>query len=351
MASPDEQIQFLTRFQRLLNEGSFVSTYKYALLMALADLSVELGGESDEDLEIETRQIAEKFVEYYWRQSAPYFGFESAVLRQNTGKQAGIVNLLHQTRQKFNGNLIAAKMHFQTWKPLIGKIRRFIQTMPLWKLQTVGGEQMDFLYENRHQGRSIQLRPGISYCLRNHYPLVADLVKGAWARYVRRFNADFLGPGQDINDFLFGSERSILLGMAPVLKELQHGECFYCRQALKADSSHVDHFIPWSRYPVDLGPNLVLAHASCNEQKSDRIAAVSHLERWVRFVQENQFSLSDVFVSCGLPNDVHVCAQIADWAYSQTFQTNGLTWLCRNELEKLPTSWNISLAPLKHGQS
>src|SRR5271166_4876372 len=98
MASADEQIQFLTRFQRLLNEGSFVSTYKYALLMSLADLSVELGGENDQALEIETNQIAEKFVEYYWRQSAPYFGSERAVLRQNTGKQAGIVNLLHQTR-------------------------------------------------------------------------------------------------------------------------------------------------------------------------------------------------------------------------------------------------------------
>jgi HNH endonuclease len=351
MASADEQIQFLTRFQRLLNEGSFVSTYKYALLMALADLSVELGGESDESLEIETSQIAEKFVEYYWRQSAPYFSSESAVLRQNTGKQAGIVNLLHETRQKFNGNLVEAKMNFQTWKPLIGKIRRLIQTMPLWKLQTVGGEQMNFLYGNLKRGSAVQLKPGVSFCLRSHYPLIADLVKGAWARYVRRFNADFLGPAQDINDFLFGSERSNLFGMAPILKELQHGECFYCRQALKADSSHVDHFIPWSRYPVDLGPNLVLAHGSCNEQKSDRIAAIPHLERWVTFVQENQSNLVDIFVRCGLPNNVHVCAQIADWAYNQTHQINGLTWLRRNELEKLPTSWNISLAPLQHGLS
>jgi hypothetical protein len=96
---------------------------------------------------------------------------------------------------------------------------------------------------------------------------------------------------------------------------------------------------------------LVLAHASCNEQKSDRIAAVSHLERWVTFVKETQSSLGDVFVRLGLPNNVHVCSQIADWAYNHTYQTNGLTWLRRNELEKLPASWNISLAPLKHGQS
>jgi len=81
------------------------------------------------------------------------------------------------------------------------------------------------------------------------------------------------------------------------------------------------------------------------------MAAVAHLERWVTFVQENQPSLSDVFVRCGLPNNVHICAQIADWAYEQTFQTNGLTWLRRNELEKLPASWEISLAPLKRDLS
>jgi hypothetical protein len=319
MVSADQQIQFLTRFQRLLNEGSFVSTYKYALLMALADLSVELGNDDDESLEIETAKIAEKFVEYYWRQSAPYFNSDSAVLKQNTGRQAGIVNLLNQTRLKFNGNLIAAKRSFQTWKPLINKIRQFVQVMPLWKLQTAGGEQMEFLYENLYRGSSIKLKPGVSFCLRNHYPLIADLVKGAWARYVRRFNTDVLGTGQDINEFLFGSERSNLLGLVPILKELQHGKCFYCFHGLKVDSCHVDHFIPWSRYPVDLGPNLVLSHGTCNERKSDRLAAVRHVEHWAEFVQQNQNSLIDVFVRLGIPNNVHVCGQIADWAYNQTY--------------------------------
>ena len=34
----------------------------------------------------------------------------------------------------------------------------------------------------------------------------------------------------------------------------------------------VDHFIAWSRYPVDLGHNLVLAHNGCNE--ADRLVRV-----------------------------------------------------------------------------
>jgi hypothetical protein len=41
-----EQIRFLLNLQRLLTDGQFTATYKYALLMALADLSVEHGDDS-----------------------------------------------------------------------------------------------------------------------------------------------------------------------------------------------------------------------------------------------------------------------------------------------------------------
>jgi hypothetical protein len=38
--SADEQLAFLRQLQRLLDEGSFVASYKYALLHAIADLCV-----------------------------------------------------------------------------------------------------------------------------------------------------------------------------------------------------------------------------------------------------------------------------------------------------------------------
>ena len=36
-----DEVTFLRKLQRLLEEGDFVATYKFALLQALADLSVE----------------------------------------------------------------------------------------------------------------------------------------------------------------------------------------------------------------------------------------------------------------------------------------------------------------------
>jgi len=67
--APAEQLRFLTNIQRLLAEGIFTATYKYALLAVLADLSVELGDESGSTLRLPTFIIAEKFVEYYWHRA------------------------------------------------------------------------------------------------------------------------------------------------------------------------------------------------------------------------------------------------------------------------------------------
>jgi hypothetical protein len=54
--SPEHQIEFLSQMQRLLSEGLFVAAYKYALLMALADLCVEQGQDDDGSLQISTQR-------------------------------------------------------------------------------------------------------------------------------------------------------------------------------------------------------------------------------------------------------------------------------------------------------
>lgn len=350
--TPESQIQYLTNLQRLLAEGSFVATYKYALLMALADIAVEAGRDDDSALSIDTSLIAEKFVQYYWRQSAPYIAAPNVgvgtVLSQNTNreKQAGIITLLHETRDRYEGALMELKRHQLEWKGTVKAVRRFVEVMPLWRLQRVGDEIHDFLYPNVARGHFIELRPGVAFCLRKFYGLVVDLVKGAWARYLRRYNPEVLGTGHDLHDFLFGSERGNLSGAIPVLREFQRGGCFYCQRSLRDDAIHVDHFVPWSRYPVDLGHNLVLAHATCNESKSDRLAASVHLEAWVAHTSTHGTALQREFARTGILSDVKVCVKIANWAYGQTFHAHGLTWLHGDELQPLAEDWDRSLLTL-----
>jgi hypothetical protein len=93
--NPEQQIRFLRDIQRLLAEGLFVASYKFALLHALADLAVLKGDDSGAPLDIDTREIAAKFIELYWRQCRPFLlSSETAglILQQNTGKQAAIVS-------------------------------------------------------------------------------------------------------------------------------------------------------------------------------------------------------------------------------------------------------------------
>ena len=59
---PEDQVQFLFKIQRLLSEGGFVATYKFALLLSLAELAVERGDDTTEHLDLDTLDLAEKFV-------------------------------------------------------------------------------------------------------------------------------------------------------------------------------------------------------------------------------------------------------------------------------------------------
>lgn len=62
---PERQVRFLFDVQRLLSDGSFVATYKFALLLSLADLAVERGDDTTESLSLDTRDLAERFVSLY----------------------------------------------------------------------------------------------------------------------------------------------------------------------------------------------------------------------------------------------------------------------------------------------
>ena len=117
---------------------------------------------------------------------------------------------------------------------LVRQVAGIVRIMPLWKLQTIGQERADFLYENDGDGQSIELRPGGAFCLRKFHALVSDQVRGAWLRYVRRQNLGVLGETADLNEFLFGSERNNLAVVRPILMDIQRGRCFYC-------NDHRDH--------------------------------------------------------------------------------------------------------------
>lgn len=355
---PADQVAFLLNVQRLLGEGSFVATYKFALLHALADLALAEGDDGGAELRLETPKIAERLVELYWRQAAPHeggththslvgAGTESPPVRQllqNTGRQAAIIGHIAEVGMsrslgRFRRDEPAA------WRMLVTKVDATLRKMPLWKLQTVGSEAVEFLYANDpgQVATSIVLRPGVAYCLRTYHGLVTELCRGAWLRFIRRQNRDLEQGNVDLSSFLFGRERESLNEYRQPLLAVQSGECFYCRQSMGSEPGQVDHFVPWARYAADLPHNFVLAHANCNRHKSDLLAGETHLERWVErntvstgiFVEATSQSVGDA-VSRRAHN-------VARWAYAQNDASKLRVWSRGRQMEVLTGRWRAVL--------
>ena len=345
MSSPtyEFQLEFLDFLQRLLDEGEFTATYKFALLMAIADISVEKGEDSAVSLEITAQEIAAKFIKYYQRQALPFVGLgsssETAILHQNTGRQARVVSLVREAQENYeHGNSDGIDLSLR--RPgLLGKVTATVVERPLWKLQVLRGGENNFFYPNMKPSRTIQLNPGIAFCFRRFHGFVHRLAQAGWVRFLRNRpqNHVLLGEVGDLGAFLFGSERNPLGSYRDFLKEIQANQCFYCGSRM--GSPQVDHFIPWSRYSFDLGHNFVLACPSCNSSKRDMLAAPRHLENWVRRNGDRQLEMEEFFRCRNLNHDLDGSTMVAKWAYGQAANSKALVWLCAKEISRLPYDW------------
>jgi hypothetical protein len=310
MALPPEPdrtaIRLAERLIQLLGRGGFTATYKYAVLIGLMDLCLELTSATGlpPDM-ITTRQLAEKVIELYWPHCAPYEDTRR-VLRQNTGKgdtQAEIVRHIVDFRAAATVNPAAslplsrarAAAAPGAYEKLVRVIEWKLVEMPLPRLQIIGGEEDRFLYEygftreiskrtvnEAQQGKSdgfdnrLLLQPGVSAALIALNGILRPLIYRNWALLVAGMNG-LKEPS--VEGFLFGASRISLDPVRPRLRELQNNRCFYCEKGLGA-GCHVDHFVPWARHADNSIDNLVAAHDGCNGMKSDYLAAAEHVVRW-----------------------------------------------------------------------
>ena len=335
-ASPERQLEFLGNLQRILNEGSFVATYKYALLRVLADFSVERSPAEDGSLVIPLDELADRFIEVYWRQAAPFRGRRTLVA--TTGGQALLIARIAAIRESV-GKLSEAR-RTPRWRSLVRSTKSLLLEQPLWRLQRVGNELLECFYANRLENEAIRLKPGVAGCFAVQFPVVQALVQLAWLRMVQQLpkNRELIGQGGDVADFLFGADRSGLKHLGEMLVDVQRGNCFYCRRKLAA-SSHVDHFIPWVRYPRDLGHNFVLTHDTCNGHKADFLAGVEYLDRWLERNDNLRLELDQIFAEARLLYDAETSRQVAAWSYEQVERARGLVWLGGERFEHLTRDW------------
>lgn len=328
-------------------EGDFTATYKYALLIALADLAVELGQDDGEPVRLSHRAIAAKFIELYWQQSMPYSNGESSaparVLLQNGGAQAAIISAVVEFRAMNPVTTAFAASALAGYGGLIQKVARTVSDQPVKYLQNLGGSSDPFLF--RRERGAIVLNPGVAFCFRRFQPLVQQLARTHWVQHVQRnrFNVPIVGEADDLESFMFQTSRQALVVIGKGLMQLVAGRCFYCGHAV--EHADVDHFVPFAMYPRDLMHNFVLAHASCNRSKSDMLAARPHLERWVEYVTKHDDDLREIGAVAGRVTDLRSSHAVLRWSYTNAFTSGAQAWVSKGAYETVDSSYLRCLEP------
>lgn len=336
--TPEAQLQFITKLQRVFAEGDFTATYKFALLIALADLAVELGADDGDELVLTTRQIGLRFMALYWKQALPYGngrpGSEAGILIQNNGTQAAVVSAITRFREQTQAQTLISATLQPSFNSLLSAVAATVSAQPLTYLQNFGGGTDEFIYERAGSGK-VRLKPGVGYCLRRFYPLVQQLARSHWVGHIKgnRRNVSFLGEADDLEDFLFASSRQSLQVMGAGLRKLDGTKCFYCGHSLT--SADVDHYIPFSQYPRDLAHNFVLAHPACNRSKSDTLAALPHLERWLERMVSKADALAEIGGEAGFVSEPTVAHRVGAWAYSNAVASGSQAWSSANNYEPI----------------
>lgn len=344
--SAEAQLEFLTKVQRLFREGDFTATYKFALLIVLADLAVERGADDGEELALPVRDIAERFIDLYWQQAAPYRPLIASktdpvspverqlVLAQNPGKQAAVIRMISEFRTTTRATTVTQARSGASagaFRAMVTRVADTVSSQPLRYLQNLGGEADEFLY-TRSRGL-VHLKAGVAFCLRRFQPLIQDAARSAWVSHVRglRANQGLLGTTNDLELFLFSTSRESLAQVRKRLVSVEGQKCFYC--AVTRTELEVDHFVPFALYPRDLVHNFVLADPGCNRSKSDSLAASPHLERWSERLTDRGELLAEIGDEIGITVDLEVQRNVARWAYESAWSSGARAWLSRGTYE------------------
>jgi 5-methylcytosine-specific restriction endonuclease McrA len=337
----EEQLLFLSKVQRLFAEGEFTATYKFALLISLVEIAIEVPLGECSTLEVSVRSIAAKFIELYWRQSFEFVagrpGTHPGVLAQNFGNQAAVVSAIRRFRAGAGpeARSLAFARRLPSFSKLVSDVAAVVSAQPINYLQNFGGSTDEFLYGRGRPG-FILLRPGVAHCLRRFQPLIQQLARSHWSDHIKsnRRNSGVIGEASDLESFLFSASRAALVEYGALLRRLTGASCFYCGNAL-SDEMDVDHFIPFALYPRDLAHNFVLAHPACNRSKSDSLAAYDHLARWLERNDRWSDGIAEISEESGLVHDVAAMRRIGNWSYSSGSAAGGVAWVRRGNYESI----------------
>ncbi len=269
---------YLLTINIILDQGSFTTSYKFALLRALADCA------KGTDLEINLRNrnnipldwLAEKFVEYYWDLEMSYKIKEKNYVMKEIKK---VCDRLHQNqgatlrnfKEQFHDeyNRLLARVRAKAFKDVIRRLHNKVPDEMCSKLFTY-----DDLGEER-LGDEIFISTQAKEFLISHHAVIRNLSLGSWVKFTEKTT----NSPRLYKKISGETPRESLNGFYTFLENDRHqNSCFYCHIELLTGQYACDHVIPWSFILEDKAWNLVMCCSTCNSQKSDKIPPIDYIE-------------------------------------------------------------------------
>lgn len=356
----EDQLLFLQRVGRILDDGRFTTTYKFALLIALANVAVRRGSDDGSPLTVDLDEVALEFIDLHWGMARPFPGADGELLRfsNQPGRQAAVVAAVGRHANTARTSHARRRTYRDQEAALRTKVRATLTRDVLYRLQSVGPSTsvsrgdagaesaVQFMYAHPPDAtscarlKSITLKPGVPACLRSLRTVIVGMAQARWALWMRSNNPQ-LGPERQLEAFMFGSSRVPLVRYAEWLYELQGGRCFYLGTRLREPKSgQVDHFLPRARYALDAPANLVLASKAANNDKRDHIASERHLAGWTR--RNADLQVPKALGASAAPAQGTAQA-VARWMYSIAERDETLAWDGIREFRPLRGKWRSAL--------
>lgn len=244
------------------------TTYKFVLIKSLLENLYNV----NEKLELSYSSLFASFAKIYW----------NLVIHHNlnqinmTDKKAEVQNILLDVQSKYQipNTLVFDKLSHELQVEIITKVKRKC------KLNVMGalyGDTSCTIYDFDNRNEQIRLNSTFYSFIQRFQRVLNYLTNYHLALFLEKFNEQ-----GDTTHLLLKvenvSKRSSLDQFYQVLSSFYNGKCFYCGKAIKKDTSHVDHFIPWSFVQADQLWNLVIACSVCNLSKSDKLASKIFLD-------------------------------------------------------------------------
>ena len=274
----DEELRHY--FISILTKGNKSNTYKFALARFLLDHSHK----PDSSYIVSFRDIAKKFLKYYWHQECKYR------IRQNYDPKK-IPSVVQVIRDVFKERMVGGYIpeYFENMpqeeiknaeaeiiKRVFG-IGKKSQVVP--RFQRLKGQPPDRNLHIRGTGDfydydvpsgQLKIKPEALSFFKDNYNVLTKAVFLEWSRFLEKINTLPRIIEKVESEVV---RRRALTAYQSIFRDQR--DCFYCNRTLDERQIHVDHFIPWSYIFEDEAWNLVLACQDCNLKKSDSLAGPS----------------------------------------------------------------------------